>query len=317
MNGYTRRLYRIVAIDTALALLIAVSLIASNISSSDRSMRYVLLDKPESVSSIRIDGIATVELKRTQDGWSMAKDGAYLPADGVRVESFLKAVASVTHLEPVARDKSSWSKLGLEGDSARTLTLSDDKGMVLSEFTIGDYSQSPGLLYMAPAGSNAAYAVASGMASYALGKPASWLNLTVWSNAPSVDAVQELVCSGNLPGEDGSIRNLSYTLTRAGSGWSSNGVALDPAKVEAALRSLIALRGEDYASSDDSQGQAFLKMEMRLGNGRTLSLSLEGRRDDGRYPVLSSQRERRLYLQAWAVQESFKTLEELLPQSGS
>lgn len=314
LNNFKTRLCRIVVIDVALALLILLGILFSARSSADRAMRYVLLANTEQVSTVIIDTDSRLELRRTQDAWILLREGARLPADGARVEAFLKAVSSVTRLEPVARDKASWAKLGLEGESARTISLLDDKGTLLSEFTVGNYAQSPGLVYMAPSGGSAAYAAASGFASYAMGTPASWLNLSVWSNAPSLETVQELVCSGTIINTDGSIRQFDYTVSRAGSGWIHDGVALDSSRVEAAIRSLAALRGDDYLSPEEPRGQSTLRMQLRLGNGRSLSLDIEEPRTDGRYPVLSSQRDARLYLPSWAVRESFKTLEELMPQ---
>ncbi|MBU0927755.1 MAG: DUF4340 domain-containing protein [Spirochaetes bacterium] len=313
MTDYNRRFKTLLALDAFLALAIILGIALSPRSAEARSTRRDLLADASDVSAIRIEGPEVVELSKSGGSWTyLAPDGG-LPADGARIEAFLKAVDSVERLEPVARDKSSWASLGLEGESARKVSLSDAKGSVVCEFTLGSYAQSSGSVYLAPEGGSQAYLASSGMASYALGDRSSWLDLRAWTAPPTVESVQEIAFEGGQASQDGVVESYDFTVSKSGSGWTAKGIALDPAKVEALVRALASIRGDDYAPASEAKAAQGVGVELRLGNGRSARLSIEERREDGRFAVASSQRERRLYVPAWALAEALKTLDELKP----
>jgi hypothetical protein len=317
MTAYQTRLRILIAVDAFLAIAIVLGFLFSPGSSDSRSTSFDLLESVDAISSIAIEGPDAVQLVRAGALWTMTAPDGTLPADGARIESFLKAVDSVSHKEPVARDKASWPVLGLEGPSARRVTLMDSKGAIERDFLVGNYAPSPGAVYFALSDGPEAYSVASGMASYIMGKRSSWLDLRVWTAPPATESVQQLTVSGILEGADGSVQTLAYTATRSGSGWVSDGIALDSARVEAMVRALAALRGDDYAPASEPAGQAVVAVELKLGNGRSLNLSVEDKRGDGRYPALSSQRDRRIYLPSWSLTEVLKPLDQLKAAAGS
>jgi hypothetical protein len=144
------------------------------------------------------------------------------------------------------------------------------------------------------------------MASYILGGRNTWLDLRAWSSPPAVEQVQELVVKGGIALKGGTV--ASYRVTRSKGSWESGGTALDTAKVEAAIRALVNIRGSDYAPAAETAGTQSVSVELVLGNGSSLRLSIEAAREDGRFPAASSQRERKLYLPAWAVEEALKPL---------
>ena len=252
---YEKKLRLLVIADAALVVLIALGIVFSPRSSESRATRRDLLKSAADVSSIRIEGAEKVELMRSGDGWAMTSPDGALPADGPRVEAFLKAVDAVSRLEPVAKDKKSWAKLGLDGESARHIVLSSASGTNLGDFILGNYASSPGAVYLALSSGPESYSAASGMVSYALGKRASWLDLRAWSSPPAVENVQEMSVRGSVAAKDGSARPLDYTVTRSGSGWASGDTILDNAKVESMIRALAALRGDDYAPAAETKGE--------------------------------------------------------------
>lgn len=317
MTDYRTKLRVLIAADAFLVVLVVLGLLFSPGSSDARAASFDLLESAESIAEIGIEGTEAVQLFRSGSGWTMKAPDGTLPADGARVESFLRAVDSVTRLEPVAKDKASWPSLGLEGQSVRKVTLSDSKGVLKRGFLLGDYAPSPGSVYFALADGPEAYSVASGMASYILGKRSSWLDLRAWTAPPAAEAVQQLTVNGVFEGTGGSVQKLAYTATRSGSGWVSDGMALDTARVDALIRSLSALKGDDYAAAAEPAGPSVIGVELKLGNGRSLNLAIEARREDGRYPAASSQRDRRMYLPAWSLTEILKPLDQLRPAAGS
>lgn len=311
MSTYRNKLRIVIAIDTFLVVVILLGLLFSPGSANSRATSFNLIESVDSTVTIEIQGPDALKLVRGDGGWIMDSSDGMLPADSARIDSFLKAVDSVSHLEPVAKDKASWSDLGLEGAETRRVTLTDSKGAIMCDFLLGKYASSPDAVYFALADGPESYSVASGMASYVLGKRSSWLDLRMWTSPPSADSVQQLIVNGVSEGTDGIMQPLVYTVTRAGAGWVSDGIALDGAKMEALVRSLATLRGEDYASSTEPSGQVVTTVELRLGNGRSLSIALGEKGQDGRYPALSSQRNRRMYLPSWALTEVLKPLDQL------
>jgi len=317
MSDYRKRVRLLLAIDAFLAAAILLGLLFSPSSSDARATSFDLIESPDAITAIGIEGPETVQLARAGNSWIMNVPDGTLPADSARIDSFLKAVDSVAHLEPVARDKASWPVLGLEGQEVRRVTLKDAKGTVKRDFLLGNYAKSPGAVYVALADGSEAYSVASGMASYILGKRSSWLDLRAWTAPPAAESVQQLIVNGVFESAGGSVLKLAYTASRSGSGWVSDGIALDGARVEALVRALAALRGDDYAPAAEQAGQPVITVELKLGNGRSLNLAIEAKREDGRYPAQSSQRDRRMYLPSWSLTEILKPLDQLKAATGS
>lgn len=315
---YKKKLVSLIAVDAILVALIVFGLLFSPRSKDARALRRNILASAAEVSSIRIEGDGQrIELIKSGATWVLSSDDGPLPADGVRVDSFLKAVDSVTSLEPVAKERSALAGLGLGEGLGRRVVLADSAGLVLCDFNLGKYAAAPGFVYLSLGSGPEAYMAASGMASYVLAKRSAWLDLRIWTSPPATDTVQELRVRGTLAQKDESPRDFDYSVARSGNGWLSGSTVLDGARVEAMIRAIAALRGEDYAPLSESRGKATLSLEIRLGNGRSMSLQLEEAGADGRYPARSSQRDRALYLPAWALTEAIKDLAELKPASGS
>jgi len=85
--------------------------------------------------------------------------------------------------------------------------------------------------------------------------------------------------------------------------------------VASAITTTISFTGTDNHTGDTYvQAQntgSTLTVKLGLGNGGSVSLSVESRSADGRYAAKSTQRERRLYLPAWALTEAVKPLPDL------
>lgn len=313
MNGFQRKFRLLVGLDAALVLLIALGIAFSPTAASARSTRRSLVTGIDAVATIHIDGSESITLARSGSDWLLRSADGDLPADAPRVQAFLKAVDAVKSMEPVAHDSSSWQSLGLDGASSRHVRLLDAKGGTMADFIVGRYATSPNAVYLALTGSTDAFSVASGMASYVQGTHASWLDLKAWTTPPAVEAVQEVEVHGKVKTADGTMVNESYTIARSGNAWKSGATVLDPSRVEAMIRAIAAIRGEDYVPQSAPKAEAATSIIMRLGNGRTLELDIEPGMDDGRHQATSSQRSRRLYLPAWTLTEALRPLSELVP----
>ncbi len=315
MRDFQKKFRWLVGVNTTLAVLIMLGIVFSPTSARARSTKHDLLASAQSVASIRIDGPESVQLVKSGSDWLLRSADGDLPADGPRVQAFLQAVDAVESMDPVAKDAASWPSLGLSGAMSRHVQLTDAKGAAIGDFIVGRYATAPNAVYLALSGSSEAYSVNSGMASYVQGAHASWLDLKAWSTPPAVEAVQEVEVRGTAGSGDGKLLADSYTITRSGTGWISGSKMLDTQKVEAMIRAVAAIRGEDYMPLSAGHSAAGTTIIMRLGNGGSLQLDIERPMLDGqtigRYPATSSQRSRRIILPAWALTEALKPLSEL------
>jgi hypothetical protein len=318
MIAYNRKKNALIAVDALLLLLIVLGFVFSPRSSGNRASRKDILRDVATVASFTIDGIESVKVVKSGTVWTVADGDGNLPADGARIDAFLKAVDQVERLERVATGKASWGSLGLDGDSARTVRMFDAKGIPLCDFILGEYAQAANSVYIAISGGDEAYSADSGMASYILGKRNSWLDLKAWTTTVGVEEVQQVSIKGYSPDASGALQAISYTATRSGADWTADGQKLDKAKTEALIRAILSLRGEDYAAESETAGPVMSILRLELSNGRFMNLSIEEKGENGKYPAASSHRNRRLYLPAWVLTEALKPLDALMPAaSGS
>ena len=315
MMDYRTKVRALVGANAVLILLLVLGLVFSPERRSDRASRRRLLEDAKPVASIRLGGAETVELRKEGETWVMVDSGGVLPVDTARVKAFVDAVAAVDRLQPVSGDRASWQSLGLEGDKARTVVMATASGTTLLDMIVGSYANTGGQVYVALSEGDQSWSAPAGFASYAMSDRASWLELEAWAAAPAAKDVQEVSVTGSITVGDGEVLETGYTLAREGTGWAVRGgtqATVDVAKVEAMLRAILALRGEDYAPASEKAGTAALAVELRLGDGSSLKLVVEARRDDQRYAATSSQRQRRLYLPSWSIREAVKKLSDLV-----
>lgn len=320
MKSYIQRFRLLVGVDAVLVLLILVAVFTSPGAGSDRASRRDLLERAGDVATISIDGAApdgssTIKLRRNGASWEFVDGSRTLPVDATRVDAFLKEVDGVTNLYKVAADKTSWKQLGLDGPEARTVRLENAGGVVLASFVTGSYTKTGGSVYLAIPGSDDAYTADAGMVSYVRGKRPSWLDLAAWTNKPDVQDVQTVRLEGTVTDADGVATEITYTVQRSGNVWKAGDLELDSARVESMIRSLLAVKGDEYAPAGEAAGAQVMSAELLLGNGRSLSLSVEAKNEAGKHPATSSQRQYRMYLPAWTLTEAFKPLESLRPSA--
>lgn len=309
MIRHDRKLSALFAVDAALAALVVIGAIFAPGRSADRSERVRLLADPAAVASISFAGGEAVRLVKDGEGWTL--DG--LPADASRVDRFLEALGSVSSAERVASDRKSWAELGLDGEKARRVELKSADGKALASLTFGDYASTGGRVYAAIGEGDSAYSIKSDPASYAMGKRETWLDLRAWTSPPAVEQVQEIRLNGSIK-LDGALVE-GYTATRSGQGWKASGVELDAAKVEAMIRALANLRAAAYAEPSGPATKPAMTVELSLGNGSALSLSVSEESAGDRYPASSSQRATGILLPAWAVSGAIRPLSSLKPGS--
>lgn len=143
MNEYAFRKKALIAINSVLAAMIALGILFSPSSESNRAARRDVLSSAEKAASIRILGSEAVSLKRSGAGWVLEDDGGVLPAESSRIEAFLQALDDIESLERVSVDSGSRASLGLDEATARVVEILDSGGLMLSHFLVGNYAQAP------------------------------------------------------------------------------------------------------------------------------------------------------------------------------
>lgn len=310
---YKTRLVRLVALNAALALIVALGWALDAGRGAAPMLPIELLPEPSAVRSLSIDGRdGRVELVKRDGLWSLKDEYGEVPADTARVEAFLASLNGLRRAERMARSAASFEALGL-GDAALRVRLADFSDRTLAEFFVGDYGPSSDFAYARLAGASEAWAMPAAAAGYVYASRLSWQDLRVLPAGIAAQDVQELKAEGYLELEAGGRAPLGYALRREGSSWVSAGTAVDGPKVEAMLRSLLGLRASGYGSPSGGGMAGTARVVMSLGDGRTLTLSLAGRLADGRYMASSSARDRPFVILGGAALDAFKPLELLRP----
>lgn len=312
---YKTRLIRLIALNAALALIVALGWLVDAGRGAVPLLSLELLPEPAAVRSLSIDGRdGRVELLKREGTWSLKDEYGELPADTPRVEAFLASLGGVRRAERMARSAAAFPALGL-GEDALRVRLADFSDRTVVEFFVGGYGPSSEFAYARLAGADEAWALPAAAAAYVYASRSSWQDLRVLPAGISVQDVQEFRAEGYVELEAGAKATLGYALRREGGSWVSANAspAPDGLKVEAMLRSALGLRALGYEPPADGGLEAKAKLVFSLGDGRSLTLSLAERLQDGRYRAASSARARPFALAAGAVLDVFKPLDGLAP----
>lgn len=310
---YKTRLLRLVALNTALALIVALGWALDAGRGAAPMLPIELAPEPSAVRAISIGaGDGLIELVKRDGLWSLKDEYGEVPADAQRVEAFLSALNGVKRVERMARSAASFPALGLD-DAARRVRLADFSDRTLAEFFVGDYGPSSDFAYARLAGAAEAWAMPAAAAGYVYASRLSWQDLRVLPAGIAAQDVQELKAEGYLELEAGGRAPLGYALRREGTSWVAAGATIDAAKVDAMLRSLLGLRAASYGPPADGGSAGTARVVLTLGDGRSFTLSVVERLADGRYRAGSSARARPFVIPGGTALDAFKPLDQLRP----
>lgn len=310
---YKTRLLRLIALNATLALIVGLGWALDAGRGAAPMLRLELAPEPSAVRSVSIDGRdGRVELVKREGTWSLKDEYGEVPADGPRVEAFLASLSGVRRAERMARSPASFQALGL-GEAALRVRLADFSDRTVTEFFVGDYGPSPDFAYARSAGGAEAWALPASAAGYVYASRLSWQDLRALPAGIAARDVQELKAEGYLELEAGGRAPLGYALRREGNSWVSAGGAVDGAKVEAMLRSLLGLSAASYGPPADLRSASTARIVLSLGDGRSFTLSVAERLEDGRYMAGSSARVRPFIILGGTALDAFKPLDQLRP----
>jgi hypothetical protein len=300
---YEKKVLVLSSVLAALLVIWAAGLIFSpeRVAARSESARLIA-GKASDVASISLQGPApapakgaapaapasppSVELSKSGSSWVLLDGSAKFPVESSRVTSFLDALGSVSRLRVVARSKDSWAGFQLDDAHAKHALLKDASGKVLADLYVGSYGPTGSEIYLRRGSSDLSYTADSSVSSYLDPNRGSWLDLKVLGGLKEGD-VQSLAIKSSivLDSKTKAKLDLDYSLRRDGQGWKAGAAQVDAESVAALVRSVIALRGEDYVVAPPSE--AFAKIDARLalelGTGKSTVVEVGAMAPDNRF----------------------------------
>lgn len=275
----------------------------------------LIAGKAADAASIEL-GAPRLRLVKESGAWFLEEGGAKLPAQASRVESFIKAVAEINRLKPVARSKDAWKNLELDEATAKPVLIKDGKGVAICDFVMGGYAPAGGDVYVRAAGSDASFAVAGSFAQYVSASRTTWLDLRVLGGSiPETDVeALSLKASLALDGADKPPVSLDYSLRRKAEGWEGIAGTIDPQAVSSLLRAVLAIEGVDIVASPPASAFTPVKgrIEISLGNGVSRVLEVGSDAGDGRFHLRVAGGGYVYAVSAYSLRNAFKAPAELL-----
>jgi len=317
---YEKKLIVLSSVLAALLLLWAAGMVFSpeNVAARSESA-HLLVGKAADVGSIVLKGSdgSAIELAKSGGAWFLVDGAAKLPVQTQRVTGFLDALGSVSRLTVVAKTKGSWAGFQLDDAQAKRASLKDSSGKVLADIYLGGYGPTGSEVYLRREGSELSYAADAAIASYVGYSRSTWLDLRILASVKEGDP-QTLTFTSSiaLDGKGKPPLKLDYSLTRDGKGWKAGAAQIDAEAVNALVRSIIALQGEDYVSS--APPQAFAKVDARialdLGNGGSKALEVGDSAGQDRFYARVAGNSLVFTLSSYSLKSVLKSLADLAPK---
>jgi hypothetical protein len=317
---YEKKLIILSSVLVALLLIWAAGLVFSpeRVAARSESARLIA-GKASEVTSIVLkgSGASSIELAKSGSGWVLVDGAARLPVQAQRVTSFLDALGAVSRLKVVATTKGSWAGFQLDEAQAKRASLKDASGKTLADIYVGGYGPTGSEVYLRREGSDLSYTADASIASYVGYGRSTWLDLRVLGSIKEAD-VQSLTLSSSiaLDGKGKSPVKLDYSLTRDQKGWKAGAAQIDAEAVNALLRSILGLQGEDYVAAP--QAEAFAKIDARisleLGAGTSKVLEVGSSAGQDRFYARIAGESLAFTVSTYNLKNVLKSLSDLAPK---
>ena len=255
------------------ALVVILALIYILILVFDRDYRrsdvFAWLDPGLIVMADRIEITGTagrIALNRRNNNWFFDAGNIELPVRQSRVDDLFtllsgRAVYPVRAASPAAIDR-----LGLAEGTAHRILVRGGAGLPLLDLLIGGEDVLGREVYLRMSGRNQIHSGEGDFTFFTNLSPIAWYDLRLFQPF-NVEVVQQ--ADLNLPGGE------AFSLRRSGAGWVILGenVSIEPLRVEAWLRAVIEMQGDDFvfdAPPENIDGS----ITLRLGDGSTRVLEV-------------------------------------------
>ncbi|MDR0555321.1 MAG: DUF4340 domain-containing protein [Treponema sp.] len=298
---YKKQVVMLSFLTGLLTLTYAASLIFSSERLNARSATYRWMEPQaaETADNISISGAAgEITLWRRNGAWFTgspdgAETGEY-PAKQSRVEDFL-SILSTREAYPVRGGAVSHERLGLTDTAASHITVRA-ANRVLLDMLIGGVDASGREVYIRKNNQDEVRSGEDRFSAYLNGAPKSWYNLKLFPEGGALDTVQRLtvISPPAAPLDDGSVPPVQppLVISRRETGWVVEGLAedaLDGAKVEPYIRSILDAEGDTFITTMNAQDPIFNegRITLEFGDGVSRRISLGPGEGDARSVVVS------------------------------
>ncbi|MEO1261971.1 MAG: DUF4340 domain-containing protein [Bacteroidota bacterium] len=232
----------------ALLAIFGLSKFFSGNDDSSFNPEFIKVDK-EAVTKVvlhsKADNQEEVTLNKTEDGWTLSKNGNTYPAATEAVDNLLVQLASVKTNYIAAKNADKWTEYELNADQASQITVYGGSN-ILADFYIGKFSvnqQAQQITsFFRVADKDDVYAVI-GMAGMMLGQGSnSYRNKKLLSlNFSDIESL-------NFEGD----KVYQVSKTTEGQWISDNNIAVDTSKAKNYIMNLLSMSGETFVDFDEN-----------------------------------------------------------------
>jgi hypothetical protein len=245
----------------------------------------LLPGKGSDVARVDIGNTGTsLVLVRAGGTWGLVDGSDRLPIQASRIDSLLAELGKAGRKRPVASAKEAWKNLGLDEATAKSLKLSDEKGKVILDLRVGSYGATGSEVYARLAGSDASFAIGSGISSWLGVDRGAWLDKRLFATVLEAGGVQALSLKADMTLEDtagaaatpaagaastkAAPLHFAWRLERSGEGWKGGARELDAVAVESTLRAILNLEAVDLAARAPEGAFAKIGASISLETGK-------------------------------------------------
>lgn len=299
--GFKRTVVTLTLTILVLAAILLASILSEGSSSSPGAIRFSWLSAEAAERATRIElrtPAGDAVLVRSANRWYLERRGIRYPAKQNRVDDLLATLAlGATYSRRVGNQETHERLSLLDSSATRIAVYGDPAAPPLLILLVGAADASGLELHLRRQGEAAVYSGRDVFSPFLSGTGGSWLDLRFFvregSDALRTEAVQRILVRA-----DGGV----YTLARSGSAeWLLDGEERASSRnVDALLRAIVDLEGEDYLDAEAFQVTASLVLE--LGDGRSRSILLGPEDQAGRRAARVDGSPLTLLLAPWAAE---------------
>lgn len=313
----------ILSIATAvLGAIFAGTLILTPERLNSRNAAYTWLEPKWAEQAGRIEisggGNETLALVNRNALWYVESQGVEYPAKQGRVADLLRLLSTRGAYPLRGNAASSHERLGVDENASRIVVRGAGTAPLL-DLLVGNGDATGREVYLRKSGQNEVRSGEDQFTVYLSPSPTAWYNLRLFpqegTGAISLDMVQRVTTTSPPPSGEG-LPPPPLVITRSGSGWTVEGVALDAldaSRIDPYIRAILDAEGDGFAPSVTAEDPVFNegRIQLELGDGATRTIRLgaplpTGEGDAGKRIAVVSGSQYVYTLAEWTVNRLFR-----------
>jgi hypothetical protein len=258
------------------------------------------------------------------ENWQVRNHGIFLPADSVKVDTFLTQLLSFKKVKKAAASSSHWGVFNLEEGNGYSITITDGIKRRNTQLVIGKTDTVTGGDFFKETGSDDVWLSGNSIMPYLYLENDQWSNLFLLSSIAEKDTIASLKIDMNIAYSDSKTLYDSYSLVRnngtdGSSVWSlikESEKATEIQKILVLIRNLINLKAKSYVldkNLDTGMNVPSAKIQIVTDGGKKVNL-LVGKREGQVFFIYNESNGYTFRIEEWAVKQIFPASSELLSQ---